>query len=99
MGVWNQKTIIAGQSLSNAAAVKTWIESEMPSGATFAVIMKDDVNKIGWTNNQLVQADWFDSHMLLMIRYRDGNYSNVGAFSYAYDVVVEQNESYTIFYQ
>ena len=96
---WKMKKITAGQSYTNASDIKSWIDSELPPGTTFATIMIDNIDKSAWANNQMVQVNYLDSSAFNYIRHRNGAYGNGTTFSGSYDLVASIGESYTIFYQ
>lgn len=105
MGVWTQKQVTVQTAILLGDGFNNLITANLPSGTTFAIIVKDDLNPSTFINNQLV-VGFYDSANIAnngWSRYQNGAYTqnsgNFALWSNTYAITASAGDKYTIFYQ
>ena len=104
-GVWKQKQVTVENAISLGGGFANLITSNVPSGTTFAVIFKDDLDPTTFINNQLVYGAYDSAHSTnnVFSRYRNGTYahnaSTFALWSNTYALTASAGDTYTILYK
>lgn len=98
---WQQKTITAPTSTSNASEVKDWIMTIEPS-AEVLVFVRDDLSSMTSRNGTMLSCfigDRTSSGIGTYTRWQNNNYNAGFNWANLYDLAVDAGDSYTIFYK
>ena len=97
-GAYKIKTV-ATPAITNALELKTWCESVMPSGATSAFFMRDNLDTSGFENNAIGWVVYINGAFIHYGRYRNGAWQSQAYFIVGYDAIINQGDNFTIAYQ
>lgn len=105
-GAWKQKQIIVENAISLGSGFGDLISSNLPSGKTFCIIVKDNCFAASCVNNQLIVGIYDTVNISIngFARYKNNNYSFVtgagfNAWTNTYALAASVGDAYTILYQ
>ena len=104
-GVWKQKRVTVQNAITLGGGFADLIVNNIPSGTTFVVILKDDLDPNTFINNQLVFGTYDSANTTnnAFSRYRNGAYTQqsntITIWSDTYALTASAGDTYTILYQ
>lgn len=100
-GVWKQKRVTVQKAIAWGGGFADLIANNLPTGVTFALIVKDNLDPNTFINNQLVHGayDLANPTNNVFTRYKNSSYSRNTAWSDAYALTASAGDTYTILYQ
>lgn len=103
-GVWKQKRVTVQNAIAWGGRFANLIANNLPTGVTFALIVKDNLDPNTFINNQLVHGayDSVNSANNVFCRYRNSLYSHesdIFVWSDRYALTASAGDTYTILYQ
>lgn len=103
-GVWKQKRVAVQNAIALGDGFAEFIANNIPSGVTFALIVKDNLDPNTFINNQLIYGayDTANPGNNMLSRYRNDSYNQVAAttaWSNTYALTASAGDLYSIFYQ
>ena len=103
--LWKQKQVTVQTAISLGGAFNDLISSNLPTGVTFCMIVKDDLDSSSFLNNQLVCGVYDTVHNKLnsIFRFRSNDYTSQagtnGVWSDTYALTASVGDTYTLFFQ
>lgn len=104
-GVWKQKRVTVQNAIAWGGGFADFIANNLPTGVTFALIVKDNLDPNTFIDNQLVHGayDSVNPTNNAFCRYRNSSYSNTSGkfavWSDTYALTASAGDTYTILYQ
>lgn len=104
-GAWKQKRATVQNAIALGGGFVDFITSNLPTGATFALIVKDNLDPNTFINSQLIYGayDTANQGNNVFSRYRNGSYGqqggNITIWSDTYALAASAGDLYSIFYQ
>lgn len=105
-GAWKQKQVTVENAISLGGGFGDLISSNLPSGKTFCIIVKENRSTTSLINNQLIEGtyDTVNSSLNSIARYRNNGYAFVAGAGYnvwtdTYALTASVGDIYTLFYQ
>ena len=104
-GVWKQKRVTVQNAIAWGGGFAKLIANNLPTGVTFALIVKDNLDPNTFINNQLVHGayDLANPQNNVFSRYRNSLYSHESdtskVWSDMYALTASAGDTYTILYQ
>ena len=102
--VWKQKRVTVQNAIALGNGFADLITNNIPSGVTFALIVKDNLDPNTFINNQLICGayDTVNPGNNVFSRYRNDSYNQmvgINAWSDTYALTASAGDLYSIFYQ